>query len=312
MKTPVTFLIYNRADCTRRVLDEIRRARPQQLYVIADGPRKHLANDIERCEEARSVVQQVDWTCDVITNFSPLNLGIRERISSGLKWVFSQTNETIVLEDDCVPHPHFFPFCEELLDRYRDDQRIMHIGGTNYQFGRVKFPYSYYFSRFNHCTGWASWKRAWDKYDFSMSNWPEVRDRHLLKDILSDIPQSVSYWEQAFQDVYDKKVDSWAYIWTLSCWIQNGLSIIPAVNLISNIGFNFDGSNTLNWRSRYANMSVESLAFPLNHPLCVVRDTAADAYTQKMRPRSGPLRKLARRLLKYYLSLKREGFSSGL
>lgn len=302
MKTPITFLIYNRADNTRRVFEEIRRAKPPQLFVIADGPRENRASDVDRCEDARSVVEQVDWTCEVFTNFSPVNLGIRQRISSGLTWVFSQVNETIILEDDCVPHPHFFPFCEELLDRYRDDKRIMHIGGTNYQFGRVKFPYSYYFSRFNHCTGWASWKRAWSLFDISMNSWPEIRDRHLLRDLLSDTPQAVSYWEQSFQNVYEKKIDSWAYIWTLSCWIQNGLAILPSVNLISNIGFNSDGSHTLNRRSRYANMRVDSLVFPLNHPTYVIRDSMADAYTQQTRFRSGLLRKLARRLLKYYVS----------
>ena len=135
-----------------------------------------------------------------------------------------------------------------------------------------------------------------------MNSWPEIRDRHLLRDLLSDTPQAVSYWEQSFQNVYEKKIDSWAYIWTLSCWIQNGLAILPSVNLISNIGFNSDGSHTLNRRSRYANMRVDSLVFPLNHPTYVIRDSMADAYTQQTRFRSGLLRKLARRLLKYYVS----------
>lgn len=296
MRTPIVLIIFNRPDTTATVFAEIRRARPRELFVIADAPRANRAGEMERCLAARAIIEQVDWDCEVQTNFALKNLGCRRRISSGLDWVFGQREEAIILEDDCVPHPSFFPFCEELLDRYRNDQRVMHIGGTNYQFGRQRFPYSYYYSRYNHCTGWATWRRSWSHFDVEMKLWPELRDRGLLNDLFDD-PRAVAYWRRSFQLVYENEVDSWAYCWTLACWAQNGLTILPNVNLIRNIGFNTDGAHTKNRRSRFANIPEEELAFPLRHPPFVIRDDQADRYTQNNNFRRSFMARVGSRLL---------------
>jgi hypothetical protein len=160
LTTPVAFLIFNRPDTTAKVFEAIRQAKPPKLLVVADGPRPDRPDDIEKCKAARGVVEQVDWDCEVLRNYSDVNLGCKKRVSSGLDWVFNTVEEEIILEDDCLPHPTFFRFCEELLDYYRHDERIMVISGDNFQFGRNCTEYSYYFSRYNHCWGWSTWRRS--------------------------------------------------------------------------------------------------------------------------------------------------------
>jgi hypothetical protein len=182
------------------------------------------------------VITRVDWDCDVLTNFADVNLGCKNRVSSGLNWVFSTVEEAIILEDDCLPHPTFFPFSDELIERYRDDERIGMISGDSFQMGRSTEPFSYYFSRYAHVWGWASWRRAWKDYDVDLTAWPEVRDRRLLDAILPE-PGVRKYWEKIFDAVHAGEVDTWAYQWLFTNWIQNRLTILPTQNLISNIGF---------------------------------------------------------------------------
>ncbi|GBL17045.1 hypothetical protein MTo_04372 [Microcystis aeruginosa NIES-1211] len=280
LTTPVAFLIFNRPDTTARVFEAIRQAKPPKLLVVADGPRPDRPDDIEKCKAARAIIEGVDWDCEVLKNYSDLNLGCRKRVSSGLDWVFEMVEEAIILEDDCVPDPTFFRFCEELLEYYRHDQRITVISGNNFQLGKKRTDYSYYFSRYNHCWGWATWRRAWQYYDGEMKHWPQVRDGDWLTAILEET-QAVKYWTKIFQTTYDNKNDSWAYRWTFSCWIQNGLTILPNVNLVSNIGFREDATHTIGSKSRLANLPVKEMNFPLKHPPFLIRDEAADSYTQK-------------------------------
>jgi hypothetical protein len=176
LSTPVAFIIFNRPDTTARVFEAIRRAEPPQLLIVADGPRVDRPSDVERCAAARAVIERVDWDCEVLTNYAEANMGLADRVSSGLDWVFSLCDRAIVLEDDCLPDPSFFRFCDELLDRYRDDERVMAISGDNFQLGRRRTRYSYYLSRYNHCWGWATWRRGWQHYDHRMQLWPLVRD----------------------------------------------------------------------------------------------------------------------------------------
>jgi len=255
---------------------------PKKLFVIADAARTDRPGEVEKCEATRAVVEQVDWDCEVRANYSDVNLGCAKRISSGLNWVFEQVDEAIILEDDCVPHPTFFPFCEELLDKYKYDNRIASISGQNVQFGRKRTDYSYYFSRYNHCWGWATWKRAWQDFDIYMKNWPEIQKENFLNDILLD-RKAVSYWQNRLQHVYDNPLSTvWSYQWTFASWIQNRLGIISNVNLISNIGFNTDSTNiNFKQKSPHDNMPTEPLEFPLKHPPFVFRDTKADDFTQR-------------------------------
>jgi hypothetical protein len=280
LTTPVAFLIFNRPDTTARVFEAIRQAKPPQLLVVADGPRPDRADDIEKCKAARAIIEGVDWDCEVLTNYSDLNLGCKNRVSSGLDWVFSLVEEVIILEDDCLPHPSFFRFCQDLLDYYRNDERITAISGDNFQFGRKRTGYSYYFSCYNHIWGWATWRRAWQYYDVKMKLWQEIRDGNWLESILGKT-QAVKYWTKIFQTYYDGKIDTWDYPWNFACWIQNGLTILPNVNLVSNIGFGEDATHTSSSKSRVANLPVKEINFPLKHPPFLLRHVEADDFTYR-------------------------------
>ena len=280
LNTPVAFIIFNRPDTTERVFAEIARAKPPKLLVVADGPRATRQGEAEKCAATRAIVDRVDWNCEVLTNYSEVNLGCKNRVASGLDWVFEQVPEAIILEDDCLPHPTFFRYCEELLGRYRDDERIGQIGGVNFQFGRGRTDDSYYFSRYNHIWGWASWRRAWKNYDVSLTLWPLVREREALLDILGTQRQ-VKHWATIFQLCYDSKIDTWDYQWTFANMINHSLTILPNVNLISNIGFGENATHTTE-DSQLANMAVVKMQFPLVHPAYVIRDARADLITDKL------------------------------
>jgi hypothetical protein len=299
LTTPIAFLIFNRPDTTARVFEAIRQAKPPKLLVVADGLRPDRADDIEKCKAARAIIDKVDWDCAVLTNYSDVNLGCKSRVSSGLNWVFDTVEEAIIIEDDCLPHPSFFRFCQELLDYYRDDKRIMAISGDNFQFGRKRTEYSYYFSRYNHIWGWASWRRAWQYYDLKMKLWQEISDGSWLESILGET-QAVKYWTKIFQTAYDNKVDSWDYGWTFACWIQNGLTILPNVNLVSNIGFGADATHTSRAIQSVVNNPVREMSFPLQHPPFITRHFEADRFTWEniYRPQISLLFKLKSKILK--------------
>lgn len=276
LRTPVAFIIFNRPDTTERVFAEITNARPPKLLVVADGPRANRPGEAKKCAAARDIIKRVDWDCEVLTNFSDVNLGCRKRVSSGIDWVFEQVPEAIILEDDCLPHPTFFRFCEELLERYRDDERIGLISGDNFQFGRKRGEASYYFSRYNHIWGWASWRRAWRYYDQRASLWPVFRDGGWL-DVVVSSTRERRHWTQAFSAVFENRMDTWDYQWTLALWAQGMVSVLPNVNLISNIGFGADATHT-HGETAFANMQVEAMEFPLRHPQIVLPDREADAF----------------------------------
>ena len=282
LSTPVAFIIFNRPEVTARVFAAIRQAKPARLLVIADGPRADRAADDEKCRAARAVIERVDWDCEVLTNYAEQNMGCKRRVSSGLDWVFETVEEAIILEDDCLPHPTFFRFCEALLEKYRDDARIMTVSGSNFQFGRRRTEASYYFSRYPQAWGWATWRRAWRKYDREMRLWPMVRDTGRLRDILEN-KRGIAYWTRIFEMTYNGNVDTWDYQWILTCWLQSGLAVIPNINLVSNLGFGPGATHTTSSNIELANIPACAMRFPLRHPPVIVRDTDADRFTQRRR-----------------------------
>lgn len=279
LNAPIAFLVFNRPETTRRVFDAIAAARPSKLLVVADGPRPTHPGDAQKCAVVRAIIDQVDWDCQVLTNYADTNLGLRRRVSSGLDWVFEQVESAIILEDDCLPHPSFFRFCDELLERYCHDERVMTISGTNYQRGQRRTTDSYYFSRYPHIWGWATWRRAWQLYDVRMSTWAKVYNEQWLSDILND-PWAERYWSRQFQRVFTGEVNTWDTQWTYGCWTQGALSIIPNENLVSNIGFGPGATHTLSI-NEFANMSASPVEFPLRHPVTMIRDARADRVTQQ-------------------------------
>ena len=222
-ETPVALFAFNRPQQTRAVFAAIRVAQPQHLLLVMDGPRGDRPAEAELCAEVRNIISAVDWPCQVRTNFSATNLGCKRRVSSAVQWVFEQVPEAIILEDDCLPHPTFFRFCDELIKKYRDDNRVGLISGDNFLEGRARTPYSYYFTRHTHIWGWASWRRAMRNYDVAMPTWPEIKEGGWLHDILGDNPDYVRYWSEYFDQVYNGKIDTWDYQLTYSMWI-NGLA----------------------------------------------------------------------------------------
>lgn len=281
MNTPVAFFIFKRPDTTEKVFEAIRQAKPSRLLVVADGPRPDRVGEADRCAASRAIIDRVDWDCEVLTNYSDTNLGCRHRLASGLDWVFNTVEEAIILEDDCLPHSSFFGFCEELLDRYRDDNRIFLISGQNVQKTRRTTGADYYFSRYTHCWGWASWRRAWQHYDVDMKLWPIFRDRQLLHATLADDPYALKVWNQIFQRMFDQPIDTWDYQLQFAAWTQSAMSILSSVKLVENIGFGVDGTHTTGTQNFYAEIPVRDVTLPLRHPPFVVRDRIADRFTQR-------------------------------
>jgi hypothetical protein len=273
---PIAFLIFNRPEQTARTFAAIRGARPAELLVVADGPRPDRAGERELCARVRAIIDGVDWPCRVLRNFAETNMGCGKRVSSGLDWVFGQVKEAVVLEDDCLPDPSFFPYCAELLERYHTDERIMMISGNNFQNGAKRTRDSYYFSRFPHCWGWATWRRAWQLLDLEMRDWPQRRHRRWLKPIARN-PALECYWAQCFDDVMTGKIDTWDYQWMYCVLTRNGLSIAPEVNLVTNIGFSATATHTLTVDERCL-VPSRAMEFPLRHPDTVMPCEKADEF----------------------------------
>lgn len=276
LNTPVALLIFNRPDTTERVFREIAKAKPPKLLVVADGPRSNKVGESEKCRQTREIIEKVDWDCDVITNYADINMGCKLRVASGIDWIFEQVEEAIILEDDCLPDPSFFRFCEEMLVRYRDNDRVSMVSGGNLQFGRQRGLGSYYFSRYTHIWGWASWRRAWQHYDRDIKLWPQFRDEGWIETLFPNKGEQ-QYWRNSFQMVYDGSLDTWDCSWTFAALLKGMLQIVPNVNLISNIGFG-PGATHTHEVGVHSNMPIQPIAFPLVHPNFVLQDPYGDRF----------------------------------
>jgi hypothetical protein len=273
LTTPVVLIIFNRPDLTQQVFEAIAQAKPNKFFVIADGPRH--PEEAEKCKQARSVINKVNWTCEVLTNFSEQNLGCALRVSTGLDWVFSLVNEAIILEDDCLPSESFFQFCQTLLEYYRFDERIMAIGGSNLEIGNSRTDYSYYFSKYSYIWGWATWSRAWKHFDFQMKLWPEFEKLNVINSICKDRYEK-KYWINIFTQVDQCFLNSWDYKWLYTIWCQRGLTIVPYINLVSNIGFRSDATHT-HGESPLSKLPTSNI-WEINHPPFIVENYEADQY----------------------------------
>lgn len=275
LETPIAFIIFNRPDTTQRVFNEIRKAQPKRLFVISDGARSNDERTI--VEETRKIIDQIDWSCEIHKNYSSKNLGCKIRVSSGIDWFFDNVEQGIILEDDCLPSQSFFWFCEELLEKYKNNEKIAMISGDNFQDGIQRSDDSYYFSLFSHIWGWATWKRAWKYYDVKMKDYPGFKKENRIYDFWKD-PIVRRYWINIFDNVYKNKIDTWDYQWTYAIWKQGGLCITPNINMIKNIGFGPDATHTKTDKNR--KMVVETLELNLLvHPESIVQNKEADDYS---------------------------------
>ena len=279
MRAPVALIVFNRPDITSRVAEAVAKARPPRVYVVADGPRPDRPGEAEKCAATRAAVERIKWPCEVVKRYSDVNLGCGRGPTSGIDWVFEQTDSAIILEDDCLPHPTFFRYCDELLEVYRDNEQIMQIAGSNFQCGHKRGDASYFLSRFKICWGWATWRRAWRHMDLAVKRWPALRDTSWLLDLVGDT-RAAQYWAAKFEAAYHASglIDYWDYQWLFATWVQNGLCVMPNVNLVSNIGFGEDGTHTTSTGSKWANLPLTEMSFPLQHPSGILRDERADDF----------------------------------
>lgn len=276
LDTPVLLVVFNRPEPTRRVFQAIRDAKPRKLYVAADGPRADRPQEADVCAEVRDIIQGVDWECEVETLFREQNRGCKLGVSEAITWFFENEPQGIILEDDCVPVPSFFPYCERLLEKYADDTRIMHIAGTNHHPDFSRDPeYSYCFSLYGHMWGWASWRRAWDMYDVNVPTFPKVKQQKYLQDAFGN-KLAAKYFSQKIEATYNGEIDTWDYQWDFIRMTNAGLSIIPENNLVFNIGFGEDATHTHSANNEQARNIPKDLDFPLRHPPFIVRDKVSD------------------------------------
>lgn len=266
--TPVLLIVFNRPDTTRKVFEAIRAVRPAQLFVAADGPRQHVSGEADRCAEVKSIATAVDWKCELKTLFRDSNLGCGKGPASAITWFFSHVEEGIILEDDCVAAPDFFRFCAELLEKYRFDSRIMQIGGNNLTRGKNKEEESsYFFSKLNYIWGWATWRRAWNKFDFDMPWYREITTKEYHKRYYQSFDQD-AYFRYVFDQTYATldHTSVWDYQWQYAKMCHAGLSIVPFRNLVINIGHGTDATHTVKYNDTLPGLKLEKLSFPLRHP----------------------------------------------
>ena len=272
--TPILFLVFNRPDNTRKVFEQIRKIQPAYLYIAADGSRKDKPGEDKLCAEVRNILlSNIDWECEVKTLFRDENLGCGKAVSQAITWFFENVEEGIILEDDTVPDISFFKYCETLLNLYQNNERVMHISGCyflkEYENIAPDFP-NYFFTKHIHVWGWATWKRAWNYYDFSMKNFP-IEKKYLRKYYRG----YYKFWDEVYTKVHEKKIDTWDYQWMYSIFLKNGVAINPARNLIQNIGFNGDATHTRDVHSIYNSIPLETFTGFI-HPRKVKIDKRRD------------------------------------
>lgn len=274
MHSAILFLIFNRPDTTTRVFETIRRASPPRLYIAADGPRKDKIGEKERCEEVRSIIEKVDWDCEVKTLFREDNLGCGRAVSQAITWFFEQEEEGIILEDDVLPHSDFFPYCEELLERYRDVEQVRFISGRNHFYGERVNSDSYFFSSINHVWGWATWRRTWELYDYDLKN---ISKKNFIKSLsyYRYCSETIYYWKWIYTLQKEHIINTWDYQMTIILLYNNSLCIIPNSNLIENIGFDASATHTASVDIKVKNYKSSSI-LPLKHPQVVELNILGD------------------------------------
>jgi len=297
-ETPILLLIFNREDTTRQVFEAIRRQKPKYLFIAADGARKNKPGEIETCQRVRDIVTQIDWDCELKTLFRDENLGCQTAVITAITWFFEQVEQGIIFEDDCLPDPSFFPYCEELLNRYKDDTRIGHISGNCFLPEAVDKTYSYNFSSIAHIWGWATWRRVWQNFDIHFPFWNEAKKDKLKRESLFNSKREEIYFSTFISDAlsfrYNFSVWDTQYFFLLRT--QNQLSIYPAVNLVRNIGVGSDLATHTSKKKDRLIAPLSPVSFPLKHPEYVLRNKALDDLTIRKNFFSW------KRLIRYFLS----------
>jgi hypothetical protein len=283
MVSPVLFLIFNRMSTTTQVFETIRKAKPPKLYVAADGPRTSKPEEKQLCDQVRTfVLSSIDWPCEVKVLFREENLGCKYAVSSAIDWFFSHEFEGIILEDDVLPLPSFFQFCDEMLERYRTEPSIGIITGNNLISTYFSSDTSYFISHYPNIWGWATWKRVWNHYDVEMNEWPVWKKTNSLNELADNTPFFKAYWVDQIDAIYNGKMATWDFQLFFNCWKLNVNCVVPKNNLTGNLGFGELATHTTGATPLCVLESTpEELEFPLTHPMSLRRETRADRLINK-------------------------------
>lgn len=285
LETPVLLIIFNRFDTTRQVFEAIKKQKPNKFFIAADGARSDVPGDVEKCSLIRKwVLENIDWECEVKTLFQEQNLGCGNGPATAISWFFDHVEEGIILEDDCVPDISFFEYCAILLEKYRHVNSISIISGSNFDKNCKYKPVgeSYFFSVFPFTWGWATWKRNWNHFDRTIKKWGNT-DKRLFLEFISDNTEFKSLWKKIFDDIFkDQPSDIWDYQFFFASFWQKQLSIIPSVNLVTNIGDGTEATHTQCYGSEMTNVPRSSISFPLIHPSSITRNLDYDIFLQEI------------------------------
>lgn len=275
-ETPVLFLVFNRPDCTAKVFEALRLHKPKKLFIAADGFRLNKEGEKELCDEVRQIVVNIDWECELRTLFRDNNLGCGKAVSSAINWFFEFVEEGIILEDDCLPSQSFFKYCSELLEKYKYNEDIYTISGNNFH-GKSWSDDSYYFSAYSHIWGWATWKRAWAKYDFNLHS---MNDAQLYENLKHYFNRKliVNYWFSNYKSMKYNPIDTWDYQWMFLVWYNKGVNILPNINLVQNIGFDENATHTTSSVHHLSNITSKEIE-AIIHPSFLKINSIADEKT---------------------------------
>ena len=300
LNTAVLFLVFNRLNTTKQVFEAIRQAKPPRLYIAADGAREIKEDEEKKVKDVREyITSNIDWECEVKTLFREQNFGCKMAVSSAIDWFFENEEMGIILEDDCLVSQSFFWFCEEMLEKYKDDMRVWHISGNNFHFGwKRDQDYSYYFSYYGSIWGWASWKSRWNYYDVTIKNYDEIKSKNYLWDIFGNQAEA-DFRISNFNEIQNG-LNTWDFQWAYTRFINNGLSIVPEVNLVKNLGFGEDATHTHSTNDRRADMNVTDIVFPLRYQKFIIRDKKSDDkfFSEFIQSNSNIFRKIIKKVLK--------------
>jgi hypothetical protein len=274
--TPIVLICFNRPIETKKVFNKIKFIKPKKLFLIMDGPKENSQKDNENCILVKNIVSQISWKCKVYKNFSKKNLGLKNRIVSGLNWVFSNTNSAIILEDDCLPSNDFFNFCEKILIRYKKNNSVKFITGNNFQKSKLNINADYYFSKYSHIWGWATWKSTWKLYCDDNKIWDKYLESKKFSKICPNVLER-RYWRSMFDKVKNGSLKSWSIYLLFTLWKNDGWTVTPNVNLVKNLGFNNRGTNTKIGQIKY-NKKTQNIGQNLKHPKEIFHNFFADNY----------------------------------
>lgn len=264
LNTAVLFLVFNRLDTTKQVFEAIIKAKPPRLYVAADGERADKEGEAEKVKAVRNyIMQNIDWDCEVKTLFREENLGCKCAVSGAITWFFENEEQGIILEDDCLPSQSFFWFCEELLEKYINNDSVYLVSGDSRGPEFINMQEDYGFCKYPMIWGWASWARVWKSYDADLMDWPSLANT--LPSQISNYQPTIKFWEATFEKMYHKKIDTWDYQLCFLLLKNKANCIVPRVNLITNVGFGEDATHTLNSNSVAANRKRCEINIPLKH-----------------------------------------------